>query len=422
MDYRDDESGRVDWLDLGPDPDEGKPPPDPRRRYLWYGGTAAVVVLALVLTRAQHGVNRAASSPGTPSHSASPSSPIPSASSMDPAVSASSVDSTVSVNPAASPSDSGFPGAPVGVSRAGHRLLDVPADWELFGYGSGTVVRIQLALGRVTSTTVPAAGSSVSVTFFVGADRAMVHPLDDTPASVVRDGKPAAELPPAFRKGSLLLPGPDQRQVWAETDNGLALLTLDGRPTGATVALPFYASTLGSDSAGYVLVSGVGGTYDARPGAVHRVTGGVLLASGPTRWLTMECDESLSCAVVVTERANGARHTLDTALDPRSGAFQGSLNTISPDGRTVALAPPGDVSDFGIHLLDLDSGVDRPVEVTPNGEQSGPAFVWSPDSHWLFVIDGAGRVMIINRATGRATPIGVQLPSMSQLAFRHRTG
>lgn len=407
----------VDWLDLGPDPDEGRPPRDPRRRYLWYGAAALAVVLALVLTRTQHGSNRPAASAGSPSRGSSPSSSAPS---MQPTASASFVDPTAAASFVDPTTSAPFPSGPPVVSNAGHRLLDVPADWELFARASGSVIRIQLALGRVSRTAVPVVASDVSAVFLTGADRVFVRTLDNNPGVMVRDGKPATELPKSFLQGIVLLPGPDQRHLWADAGGGLGLFTLDGRATGATIEVPANGSVLGPDGAGYALLSGTGGTYLARPGAVHRVTGGQLVASGPTRWLTVECDDSLTCTDVVTDRTTGAHHIVDSAIDP----YQLGLGAISPDGRTVALPRSGGgVTPDGIDLLDLETGRRLSVEVSLSQTGQGDAsFVWAPDSRWLFARDAGGRVMIVNRASGRAAPLGVQLPPVTQLALRSGDG
>jgi hypothetical protein len=200
------------------------------------------------------------------------------------------------------------------------------------------------------------------------------------------------------------------------------LLTLDGKPTGARIDVPPGTGVLGSDGAGQVLLAGIGGVYDARPGGANRVTTGMLLASGPTRWLAVECDGRLSCANVVIDRASGARHTLHMPLY----SMNQNSGTISPDGRTAAMLRHDGISASGIHLLDLDSGADRAVEVNPDSPddqvERGPSWVWSPDSRWLFATDAAGRVMIINRDTGRATPLDSRLPSLDQLVLRHGAG
>jgi hypothetical protein len=340
---------------------------------------------------------------------------------MQPTAAASFVDPTAAASFADPTSAAPFPsGSPVVVSNAGHRLLDVPADWELFARAPGSVIRIQLALGRVSRTAVPVVTSDVPAVFLAGADRVFVRTLDNTPGVMVRDGKSATELPESLRQGGTLLPGPDQRHLWADTGGGLALFTLDGRATGATIEVPANGSVMGPDGAGYALLSGTGGTYLARPGAVHRVTSGLLLASGPTRWLTVECDDSLTCTNVVTDRTTGAHHIVETPIDP----YQLGLGAISPDGRTVALPRSGGgVTPDGVDLLDLETGRRNPVGVSLSQPGQGDAsFVWAPDSRWLFARDAGGRVMIVNRASGRAVPLGVQLPPVTQLAMRSRTG
>jgi len=415
-------SDDVDWLDLGPDPDEGRQPKDPRRRYVWYGGAAAVVV-ALLLTRTQHGTNQAASAPRSPASGVASGSASTSASAAGPAASLSATDPVSSgsfANP--TPAITNLPsGVPMRVSSAGHRLLDVPADWELFARGDDTVIRIQLALGRATITAVPRSSSDAPAVFFVGADRAIIRPGDDTPAFVVRDGKTPTDLPQALRQNFQLLPGPDSRHIWADLGSGLALVTLDGKPAGATIDIPVSGSVFSSDGAGYVLLSGpAGGVWYAKPGTVHRITSGVLLASGPTRWLINECDDGLNCATVLIDRASGARHTVNAEM----AAYEQNL-AISPDGRTVVVPRPSDgISSDGLDLLDLDTGLHRPVDVTPNGsgQPGGPSFVWSPDSRWLFVVNSGRQVAIVNRATGKATPLGMTLPPVLQLGWRSHSG
>src|SRR5689334_9274203 len=61
--------------------------------------------------------------------------------------------------------------------EAGRPLLGVTAGWELFGWGPEALVRIELARGRVTRTTVEPPNSSGPVSFVVGRDWAVVRPL-----------------------------------------------------------------------------------------------------------------------------------------------------------------------------------------------------------------------------------------------------
>jgi hypothetical protein len=406
-----------------------------------------------VLTQTQHGTNRAATAPhlqpatGTPGSAASglaPNAALSSQSASSQSASSQSAPSQAASPEASSPQASsgsfvdpppivvtGPSGGvsagltavprsgPPKVTSLGHPLLGVPADWELFARGPNVVIRIQLARGRITTTAVPVVNTDAPVAFFVGSDRVIVRSVDDPIGYVVRDGKAVTESPPTMRHGAWLLPGPDQRHLWLDLppggDYGIALLKLDGTPTGARIEVPVGTGVLGADGAGYVLLSGIGGTYDARPGRIHRITSGIVLASGPTRWLTVDCDDSFICRDVVIDRASGARHSWDGPVQ----SLTENSGTISPDGRTAALPRYG-----GISLIDLDSGAERPIGVTPPSDNSqvAPLMVWSPDSRWLFMPDSAGRVMIINRATGRATPLGTRLPPVDHLALRHGAG
>jgi hypothetical protein len=195
----------------------------------------------------------------------------------------------------------------------------------------------------------------------------------------------------------------------------LSLLTLDGRPAGVQVPIPKDATVQASDRAGNVLMFGIGGMYDLTRTGMHRITGGTLLAAGPTRWLSLECDESYRCDSVVIDRGTGARRKLHTPLD----AFEQNAGAVSPDGRTAALLQPNGVGGSTVHLLDLTTGTDRPSGVTTGSDQTvgGRAFVWSPDSRWLFVTDGSGRVLALSR-TGRTVSLGVSVGTIDQLALR----
>ncbi|HEV2887818.1 MAG TPA: hypothetical protein VGX49_12960 [Jatrophihabitans sp.] len=415
---RDPEWGSVDWLDLGPDPDLDRGHQPPRRWRWWCALVAAMVVAALLLTRNEHADPLAAQPGGTSSRpvvsgSAIAARPLPHSPKQGRGLPGSAPPATSTVEPAVANANL------VKVTTLGHPLLDVPADWELFGQGQGIVVRIELRNGRVTRTAVPEVGSARPIFFVVGHDRAIVHPMDSAPGYVVHDGKPATQLPPALDQAASALPGPDPWHVWAETETGtasaLSLLTLDGLPAGIQIPIPKDATVQASDRAGHVLMFGIGGMYDARPDGMHRITSGTLLAVGPTRWLTLECDENYHCASVVIDRTGGHRHVLATPLD----AYEQNSGAISPDGRTAALLQPNGMGTSNVHLLDMTTGRDRVTGVTTSSDQTtgGRTFVWSPDGRWLFVTDGSGRLLAINR-TGRSIVVDAPVGAIDQIALR----
>ena len=426
VDERDAESDTVHWLDLGSDldPNSGRRRP---RRWRWWGALAVAMVAALLLIRTQDGAQllTGADRPSAGaaivapaiSHSASPAGPSPASPSGStgplgaPQPGAATADSTA--GPAT------VDASTVAVTELGRPLLAVPADWELFGQGPGVVVRMELAAGRITRTKVPLLGSASPIFFVVGQDRAIVHPMDWVPGYVVHDGKPATRPPPALNQAVAMLPGPDQRHLWAETRAGtgsaLTLLTLDGRPAGVQIPIPQDATVQASDRAGNVLMFGIGGMYDARPDGMHRITSGTLLAVGPTHWLARECDERYHCAGVVIDRASGTRRALRTPLD----SYEQTAGAVSPDGRMAALLQPNGVGGSNVHLIDLANDADRVTGVTTNSNQTlgGRAFVWSPDSRWLFVTNGAGQVRALNRA-GWSVTLDVRVGRIEQLALR----
>jgi hypothetical protein len=316
---------------------------------------------------------------------------------------------------------SAVPSRPVLVTQLGHQVLGVTAGWELFARGSGglsgppgELVRIQLAKGRLTSTSIPALLSTGPVSFLVQPERVIIRPLDLVPGYVVPDGHPADQLSGVLSRGGPAFPGPKPGQVWVETGTGdLAAMTLvgsDGGATGVTIPIPS-GSYVTSDGAGCPLFTGTDGAYDARPNGLYRITTGTVLALGPTRWLTVECDDQDRCENVVIDRGSGKRRILRGPvlhLTPHAGV-------ISPDGSTAAVA-----GQATLHLLDLKRGTDHRLAV-PIDE--GAAFdnetaAWSPESRWLFVAGPSGKLLVIDTHTDRVHHLGPALPPITQVAVR----
>ena len=299
-----------------------------------------------------------------------------------------------------------------------HPLLHVPTGWELFAQGPGVMVRVELAAGRVTRTLVPQLISSGPVSFVVGPDRAIIRPLDFVPGYEVRDGQPPRNLSGVFGAGGMALPGPDRNHVWVQTGAGrnasMTLVGFDGRRTHTSIPMPRGGDFPRADATGYLLFNLTGGVYRAGPDGLHRVTTGQLLAAGPTRWLTLECDSRHTCTPTVIDRATGRRHTL-----PAIVGYSASGGVISPDGRTAALFRAEFGGYLALHLIDLATGADRRTGVTlaPPSDPEGP-FVWSPDSRWLFAADSHEQLTVIDNSTGRVHFLGVGVTGVRQVAFR----
>lgn len=303
----------------------------------------------------------------------------------------------------------------VQVIALGRPLVPARAGWELFGRCPSVVVRLELATGTLTRTAVPPLTSNGPVSFVVGADRAIVRPLDMGPGYVIPDGRPVGRLDPATFSGGPAFPGPDAHHLWVATpdEKAMRLVDLDGRPTGTALPVPGFEAQ--PDGAGFLLFADTGGVYDARPDGIHRITSGLLQAIGPRHWLTAECDARYRCASVVIGRDTGARRSVGARR-----SYGDPVGQITADGTVAAVTTGGPDGTVRLRLLDLRSGRSRAVNIDLPSDQTPAAYLWSPDGHSLFVLNAAGGIVVVDRA-GRVRPLGVTLPPLTQLAFRPLT-
>lgn len=392
--HDDTSSNGVEFLDFGVSVG-GDDIRAPRPRPPWLPPLIGIVVLAGVIGAmvARHGGH----------HPTAPAAPAP----------------TTTRSSLAVPSSTPAPGRsapPVSVTAVGHPLLGVRGNWELFGRGPGVVVRVQMASGRITRTAIPSLFTDGPVSFLVGADRSFIRPLDAVPAYVVDDGKPAREVPTSLSPSGPAFAGPDQNHIWVEAGdsdhNVMVLSALSDSRAEATMPVPAYSSP-SADGAGYLLFSGTGGVYDAKPGNLRRITTGSLLAAGRTGWLVVECDDQARCATVAVSRADWSHRVVGPALAPYV-----PTGAISPDGHTAAVFAIDPAGTQTVSLLDMDSGKRRPVRLplAQSGEEATVA--WSPDSRWLFVVSADGQPRTVDPHTGKVGSLGVGLPEVSQLAIR----
>lgn len=384
----------VEWLDAEPPPN---PPAGPGwQRRTWYLLLCAgVVVVGVVLALTRHSAKHAAAPSPTPS-------PTPSSATSSASTSSDVPESSVQATPS------------VSVTSVGHPLLNVPASWQLVARDSDAVYRIEPATGRITRTTAPITSSGPPSLLVVGPHEVLVHGWDSGGGWLVRDGRRARELPGLLGNAGPAFPGPEPDQVWVQTGDGqnqrMTLVGLDGRSTG--VSLPIQYG--GSDGAGYLLATVVGGTYDARPDGLHRITTGAVLAVGPTGWLAAECDDRHRCTLDLIDRHSGERRVLRPTRDDEF-----SSGVLSPDGTLAAMA--GSTDETGVtalHLIDLRSGADRRMTIMVDTNVGvGYGWVWSPDSRWLFVVDAAGLIRAVSR-NGQVQTLDAHLPAIEQLAMR----
>jgi len=296
----------------------------------------------------------------------------------------------------------------------GANLLGVTDDWELIGRGPEQLVRLELAAGRLTRTSVPSLASSGPVSFIVEPDRVVVRPLDYVPGYQVVDGDFSSALPPALRHGGLALPGPQPDTVWALRSPGSAmrLVRIDGGLTGTTVRLPADSSAI-SDGDKYILASTPSGVWWARPDRLTRISDGALLAVGPTGWLVRECRLG-RCQTVSIDRRHGTREPLPGPALP-SGV---PVGVIAPDGSTAALIHLAFSDTASLTLFDLRTGARQSVRVPVSDTSFESTVAWSPDSRWLFVSDANRRLAVVDASTGEVSDLGISLPPLEQLAVR----
>ena len=312
------------------------------------------------------------------------------------------------------------PASPAG--EVSPRQLSLRGNWELFGYGSGWVVRIQFASGRITRTAVPPVLSGGPVTFVVGPHQAIIRPLDFVPGYLVPDGHPARRLPGALGSGGTVIPGPQPGTAWVQAGfqvTSMPLVRMDGAETGVSLRLPPGGPWLAiPDGRGYALVGGAGygGLYDVRPGGFRRIAG-MLAAVGPTRLLIVDCRAGHRCSDVVVDQAGGAPRTLPgPSAEPEPGAAPG---VIAPDGSAAAvIRVSGD--RVTLHLLSLVSGADQQISVSLDQESAADqTLAWSPDSRWLFIVAAHGELAAVNARTRHVEGLGVELPPIGQIAIRN---
>jgi len=388
----DPELGEVEWLDAGR---AGRPEASgPRGPLRWYAlGFVALAVLVLVVA-----LNRRSS------HKAAPATPTSSPASTTTASSAQPSSTAPSQSRAS-----------VTTTSLGGQLLAVPRAWELFVRDPDAILRIQLATGRVVRTTMPAVLSDGPMSFVAGPRQVLVKAWQGG-GVVIRDGQPAQALSTALTGYGPVLPGPEAGKLWAPPPGSaddaqrMDLVDFDGR-RNEQISIPV-SGMASSDGAGYLLSYLTGGIYDVRLGSVHRVTTGALLAIGPTRWLTEECDEQHRCTTDVVDRSTGAHRVLGPGAD--SDAPTGS---IAPDGRTAAVLHQE--QPLMLSMLDLATGIDHDtgVKIDRDDAYSGASMVWTPDGRWLIVADITGRLVVVDR-TGHSRLLTNRITGISQLALR----
>lgn len=387
-----DRVGPTEWLEAGPRRRFGGLGVRSRLRWLII---AAGCVTVLALTAPWGG--------GTNGSGSAPPAPTP---------------SSPELTPSAAPSNSSVLPPPI-TTDTGHRLLGITGAYELYGRASATVVRIQLAQGRVSVTSVPALMSSGPVSFLVRGTTALIRPLDAVPGYQVSDGQGAGELSGPLAAHGPVLPGPGSRQVWVDVPSGegdtIALINLDGSSAGRRVTLQDRSpQLLRADGDGGLLEIRDGGIWAAGSTGFKKVATGTLLAVGPGHLLTGHCD-GRTCRLQL-HGSTGLAVDHGSVPDPKT-----SDGAISPNGKYVALVQRSGATGQSVRILSLaERRYTGPARDLFNGYDS--TIVWAPDNRWLFLITGSGTVRALDPVLGHIHNLGVTLPPVEQLAIKPSPG
>lgn len=312
-----------------------------------------------------------------------------------------------------------IPNRSVTVTKVRHSLLGVRSGWDLFGYGPAGLVRIQLARGVITTTTIPAIQSSGPVYLVAGPHQAVIRPLDFVPGYLVPDGRPARALTGALSTaGGPAIPGPRAGTMWAQPGVNapgtvMSLMSMAGQELGPSIQLPASAFTVQADGRGYLAFQCGAAVCDAHPGRISHIAAGELVGTWPMGVLVERCPRDGACQYAVVDPADGQSRPVPGSA-PRG---QPPVGVISPDGSFAALLSYGRDQTLILRLLSLVTGTDRLVDVALS--DSGPGnLAWAPDSRWLFAATETGNLVAIDPQTLAVRGLGVALPPVAELAVR----
>lgn len=394
-------------------------PPGGSSRARWLGVLAGFAVLVGVVVLQRHTGNApAAAVTSTSPASSTPTGPTPTSSTTTMSTPTGSTSATTA--PTTPPVTSTERPATTVATLSPDVIASAPG-WEVDAYNDAQgLLRIDMATGRVVQTPYRPSQPGLALTTFLSMPG---HTLVSTygpngPENLLfPDGGSPITAPGVLAGGSRVLPGPDPSHLWIPQISGLpgAVLVLadwQGRQTGTSIAVPMFLRGYGgfplSDGAGYVMLSGIGGTYDLRPDSVTLITRGIVLAAGPSGYLAYECGDTPACQTVVIDRATGSRRVIPPV--PFGGADLSSAGVITPDGRHAAyptMVGPESDSYAALVIVDLKTGGTRVVTQPLGGGSSTTGFALSPDGTQLAMLLLGGDIGLVDIATGTVHPLGL---------------
>lgn len=392
----DDGPDRDTWFSVDPQGQREEEPGERRRGPSFLSVLLGLVVVAIAVIA---WVNRSPEDRSTSTPSTTSSTSV-----VGPTTTTSDLPGTPSPSGSGSrPTTRAGTGPPLGTTRP----------WDLLVAGGGTFTRIEMATGRTTQTALTPASDGMNQSMIIDlGDRALVQPLYGGSGQVVADDGSVAGAAGRFPATGLVMPALGTDRLWVsraiDGTNRLDLLTLQGDVVdGASVDLPLdiYPDAATSDGGLALLVQGTDGSYRVESGRFRRITTGLLLARSAQGWLVQECDVDHQCALYFIDRDSGRRRSLGPALD---GPIAGS---IAPDGRR-AVAFLSNRAGMSAVCIDLSTGArtevasDSDIAIYSSFTAMGNA-AWSPDSRWVVVTTAQSRVIAVEAATGKVSPIPI---------------
>lgn len=307
-------------------------------------------------------------------------------------------------------------------------------DVVVFARSNRAVFRIDTAARQVTRTPTEGLDSTGEVSLLALDDRVLIRPWDDVNGFEVVDGRPARRLTGQLAGSGQYLPGPPGR-LWT-ISSMITGGTMTARLTDATGRRTFAevevasSGALHPDGAGGLFYEQIGGTYQAEPSGLRRVTPGKVLATSRNLFLATECDERFACGTFVYDRRTGSRRRTGPA-DPERGSFgtspdtryqeMGPPGTLSPDGRYAALRFWEPTSGPSLVVIDVRSGARLASFSLEDDESfSDPSAIWLPDGRLLWLRES--RLAVFDPRTKQTERSTMRMPPLIQIALRPPAG
>ena len=163
-----------------------------------------------------------------------------------------------SVSLGASSDDPAAGNSPTTVTTVATAALPRAAGWQIVGYGSGRLVRIDPATGRVTVHPGTSLGTDNPPQSVISATGRTYVGAWSSPGWMVPDTGVAVIAPGQLYDPSMVLPGPDAGHLWAATTQfpgdlrTVTLVDWSGHPSGSKIVVPPYLRD------GYIYPDGAG--------------------------------------------------------------------------------------------------------------------------------------------------------------------